>query len=95
MNPIANTVAMRTVSEGAVSATNAPTASTALAHSSARRSPTRWTSAPAGTAKNSSAISPSPTVSAATEGDAPRSRALSATIGTIAPLPMAAMMVGP
>ena len=95
VNPIAKTVAMRTSSEGAVSATNAPTASTALAHRRARRSPTRSTRAPAGTAKNSSAMSPSPTVRAATDCDAPRSRALRATIGTMAPPPMAAMTVGP
>lgn len=62
---------------------------------SAVRSPTRSTKIPTGTEPTNSATATIDTKSAATLTEAPSSRAVSATTGTIAPWPIEPTRLGP
>jgi hypothetical protein len=90
--------AAETANSQKVGASQPPTmvsASTSEAATRARLSPTRLTSAPAGSAATSCPRPTSATRNAAIPTDAPSSRARSAMTGRIAPWPTAASTVGP
>ena len=95
MGPMRNTATPSTHSEGATRASAQATASSPPAATSARRSPIRSTSTPAGTAAANSDSVAMPTNRAARPTEAPRLRALRATTGSTAPAPIDQIAEGP